>query len=780
MKQALSKLRILATPEGWTGTYGLFLLTVFILWVPSDGYADIVLPKHRLFLWATGFFLLALAPMALWRWWKQAPGLRCTWSQRLPFCFAAGLLVLFYLSAVASAYPGTAWLGNRRNEGFLTLALYLAVFAAAACWAAPGALHAGGASVAALLVAALVLVQFLGYNPLGLYPQGLGFHDRGLRYSGEYLGTIGNSDLLSAYLTMACLFLWGAYAVSRRRIRFLYLLAGEAAWCALLLSEVAAGPVAVLGCLALCLPLCLAKGLGIRRMGEICALLALGGLGKSALGYRYHSGMVTWFFSWDRTSWLLLAAVLLGLTAAMVLRRLPEGVSQNRSGSDAGGAPGGSGGPGGALRLYRSAGTVTEPVAAAPWQSAAHPGLQPHCHLAGGPGYGVGDAATGRWTGYLSAPLPPDFHPRAARWPGAQNQCGRRPLRIFESVGEHGSAQYAPVSGAVGLCAPASGPASGRRDLAPAATCPGVCHTRPVWHQSKPGEPPLLFLPGGPGPGQPVHKITHLPRSGRIGLTGVIFMRKRDSVICFCAVALAVVLLLYALPSRAVETGSWGLSFQAQGQAPVGSASQEALAQYDAAYLGDTGQPVLYLTFDAGYENGCTAQILDVLKDHQVPAAFFLVGNYLERNPELVKRMVEEGHTVGNHTAHHYDMSKIGDKATFSQELKEVEDLYRDVTGQELPRYYRPPQGIYSQENLAMAQELGYKTVFWSLAYVDWNNDSQPTREEAFSKLIPRIHNGAVVLLHSTSKTNAAILDELLTKWEEMGYRFESVESLFA
>lgn len=324
MKQALSKLRILATPEGWTGTYGLFLLTVFILWVPSDGYANIVLPKHRLFLWATGFFLLALAPMALWRWWKQAPGLGCTWSQRLPFCFAAGLLVLFYLSAVASAYPGTAWLGNRRNEGFLTLALYLAVFAAAACWAAPGALHTGGASVAALLVSALVLVQFLGYNPLGLYPQGLGFHDRGLRYSGEYLGTIGNSDLLSAYLTMACLFLWGAYAVSRRRIRFLYLLAGEAAWCALLLSEVAAGPVAVLGCLALCLPLCLAKGLGIRRMGEIFALLALGGLGKSALGYRYHSGTVTWFFSWDRTSWLLLAAVLLGLTAAMVLRRLPE------------------------------------------------------------------------------------------------------------------------------------------------------------------------------------------------------------------------------------------------------------------------------------------------------------------------------------------------------------------------------------------------------------------------------------------------------------------------
>ena len=245
-------------------------------------------------------------------------------------------------------------------------------------------------------------------------------------------------------------------------------------------------------------------------------------------------------------------------------------------------------------------------------------------------------------------------------------------------------------------------------------------------------------------------------------------MRKRDSVICLCALALAVVLLVSAFRPNAVETGSWGLSFQTQGQAPVGSASQEALAQYDAAFLGDTQQPVLYLTFDAGYENGCTAQILDVLKAHQVPAAFFLVGSYIQRNPELVKRMAEEGHIVGNHTAHHYDMSKIGDKSTFAQELKEVEDLYRDVTGQEMPPYYRPPQGIYSQENLSMAQELGYKTVFWSLAYVDWNTDDQPSAEEAYAKLLPRIHDGAIVLLHSTSTTNAAILDDLLTKWEEM------------
>ena len=229
-----------------------------------------------------------------------------------------------------------------------------------------------------------------------------------------------------------------------------------------------------------------------------------------------------------------------------------------------------------------------------------------------------------------------------------------------------------------------------------------------------------------------------------------------------------------------VAAGNWGLSFQTEGQPPVGNTSQTALAQYDAAYLGNTKEQVLYLTFDAGYENGCTAQILDVLKAHQVPAAFFLVGNYLQRNPDLVSRMVDEGHIVGNHTWSHPDMSKIKDRDAFARELRQVEDLYREITGQDMPNYYRPPQGIYSVENLEMARDLGYRTVFWSLAYVDWNNDAQPTAEQAFSKLLPRTHNGAVVLLHSTSKTNAAILDELLTRWEQQGYRFASLDELFA
>ncbi|MBQ4641849.1 MAG: polysaccharide deacetylase family protein [Oscillospiraceae bacterium] len=252
--------------------------------------------------------------------------------------------------------------------------------------------------------------------------------------------------------------------------------------------------------------------------------------------------------------------------------------------------------------------------------------------------------------------------------------------------------------------------------------------------------------------------------------------------ILIVSVALLATVLLSALQfsGQALPTGAWGLSFPAEGQPPIGPAAVQQLSAYDSAYLGDTTQPVIYLTFDSGYENGCTTKILDVLKKHNAPAAFFLVGHYIETNADLVRRMVDEGHIVGNHTMHHPDMSKLTDKAAFAKELQALETLFQDTTGKELPKYYRPPQGIYSQENLQMAKDLGYRTVFWSLAYADWDNNKQPTKEQAFSKLLPRIHNGAVVLLHSTSVTNAEILDELLTKWEEMGYRFASIDQLFA
>ena len=223
---------------------------------------------------------------------------------------------------------------------------------------------------------------------------------------------------------------------------------------------------------------------------------------------------------------------------------------------------------------------------------------------------------------------------------------------------------------------------------------------------------------------------------------------------------------------------NWGLGFSTEGKPPIANATADELKKYDAYYIGDIKKKVIYLTFDAGYENGYTPAILDALKKHNVPATFFLVGNYIITSPELVKRMVEEGHNVANHTFSHPNMSGISSLDAFRTELEDLEAVFEDATGEKMTKYYRPPQGKYSVNNLKMAKELGYKTVFWSLAYVDWYNDKQPTKEAAFKKLLGRIHPGAIVLLHCTSKTNSEILDELLSKWEEMGYTFGSLDDL--
>lgn len=268
------------------------------------------------------------------------------------------------------------------------------------------------------------------------------------------------------------------------------------------------------------------------------------------------------------------------------------------------------------------------------------------------------------------------------------------------------------------------------------------------------------------------------------------FQRRPGPLALFCAVLLLLTMLLWpmsrqssSLPAAgeaavAVSTDNWGLSFPTEGQSPVGNATVEELAQYNAYYLGDTSQKVIYLTFDCGYENGYTASILDTLKKHNAPAAFFVVGNMIESAPDLIRRMVAEGHIVGNHTYHHPDMSSISEQSAFQKELESLEALFQETTGQTMSKYYRPPQGKYNVENLRQAKALGYKTILWSLAYVDWYVDDQPTPEQAYSKLLPRIHDGAIVLLHSTSRTNTEILDELLTKWEEMGFSFASLDQL--
>ena len=230
--------------------------------------------------------------------------------------------------------------------------------------------------------------------------------------------------------------------------------------------------------------------------------------------------------------------------------------------------------------------------------------------------------------------------------------------------------------------------------------------------------------------------------------------------------------------SSAAQSTGWGLSFQEEGTRPAGNASIDDLKQYNAYYASDTDQKIIYLTFDAGYENGNTPAILDALKKHQAPAVFFVVGNFIKDNPDLIRRILADDHIIGNHTMTHPDLPQISSMDAFQKELQDVEELYTSLTGEAMTKFYRPPRGIYNTENLSMAKELGYSTFFWSLAYVDWIQDQQPSGEEAFQKLLTRIHPGAIVLLHNTSSTNAEILDELLTKWEEMGYEFHSLKEL--
>lgn len=189
-------------------------------------------------------------------------------------------------------------------------------------------------------------------------------------------------------------------------------------------------------------------------------------------------------------------------------------------------------------------------------------------------------------------------------------------------------------------------------------------------------------------------------------------------------------------------------------------------------------EKVIYLTFDAGYENGNIEKVLNVLSDNDVKGAFFILSNLIKSSPELVKRMSNDGHLVCNHTSKHKDMSKIGDKKTFEAELIQLENEYRNLTGNELAKFFRPPEGRFSEDTLKFAAEMGYKTVFWSFAYVDWDNSTQMSEKDARNKILSNTHNGEVMLLHPTSKTNADILDSIIKELKEEGYRFGTLDEL--
>jgi len=193
--------------------------------------------------------------------------------------------------------------------------------------------------------------------------------------------------------------------------------------------------------------------------------------------------------------------------------------------------------------------------------------------------------------------------------------------------------------------------------------------------------------------------------------------------------------------------------------------------------MGDTSKKEIYLTFDNGYENGYTEKVLDVLKERKVPATFFITGHYLDTEADLVKRMVDEGHIVGNHSWYHPDLTTQSDEE-LKKELESVRLKVEELTDQKGMSYLRPPRGIFSERVLNDAKELGYTSVFWSLAFVDWKVNDQKGWRYSYDNIMRQIHPGCILLLHTVSKDNAEALDNAIVELRKQGYTFKSLDDL--
>ncbi len=247
--------------------------------------------------------------------------------------------------------------------------------------------------------------------------------------------------------------------------------------------------------------------------------------------------------------------------------------------------------------------------------------------------------------------------------------------------------------------------------------------------------------------------------------------------------SLALIILLLIGSSTAASADGclhWYIK-RRTGMPPLFPREADEISVYDAYYMdkeaAERGEKKIYLTFDAGYENGNVEKILDVLKSENVPAAFFLLDNIILKNTDLVLRMADEGHLVCNHTKNHKNLSQCSE-TEISNNLTALEKIYEERCGREMSKFFRFPEGSYSIEALKRVQNLGYKTVFWSFAYDDWDNGRQPSREKAIRKVLDGTHEGAIMLFHPTSSTNAEILPELITEWRKMGYSFGSLDEL--
>lgn len=201
------------------------------------------------------------------------------------------------------------------------------------------------------------------------------------------------------------------------------------------------------------------------------------------------------------------------------------------------------------------------------------------------------------------------------------------------------------------------------------------------------------------------------------------------------------------------------------------------LDKYGGYFVGDSSSKVIYLTFDEGYENGYTSKILDILKDNNVKAAFFVTRPYIKSSPDLVKRMVAEGHVVANHSNTHPSMPDASDEKVI-KELTDTADYFKEITGTEMPKFFRPPMGEWSERTLYITSSLGYKTILWSMAHKDWETANQPGKEASYNFVDTRYHNGAILLLHAVSKSNTEALSDIIKNIESKGYRFASLNEL--
>lgn len=244
--------------------------------------------------------------------------------------------------------------------------------------------------------------------------------------------------------------------------------------------------------------------------------------------------------------------------------------------------------------------------------------------------------------------------------------------------------------------------------------------------------------------------------------------------------ALALLVQIHAWPAAADGPAfHFGFKKSVNGQLP--SINEEGFKdivdKHGAIFLGDTSKKVLYLTFDNGYENGYTPRILDTLKEKKVPAAFFVTGHYVKSQPELLKRMVNEGHIIGNHSWSHPDMTTVSNEQ-IREELDKVKSEVTRVTGQKEMAYLRPPRGIFSDRTLKVTRDMGYTNVFWSLAYMDWDVNAQRGARHAYDKVTSQLHPGAVILLHSISKDNAEALGSIIDAAKQQGYEFLGLDRL--